>query len=49
MYRYVKMILSIEKLENESDDKTEQRLREALVNSGFSICYITDFKENYNC
>jgi len=48
MYRYIKTIISIEKRDNESDEKTEQRLRELLVDSGFVICYIPEFKENYN-
>ena len=47
MFRYVNIMLAIEKLENESDEKTEQRLREKLVKSGFSVSYNTG-KANYN-
>ena len=47
MYRYVNIILAIEKLEDESDEKTEQRLREKLVKSGFFISHNTE-KANYN-
>ena len=47
MYRYINIMLAIEKLENESDEKTEQRLREKLVKSGFSVSYNAG-KPNYN-
>lgn len=47
MYRYVNIQLAIEKLENESDEKTEQRLREKLVKSGFSVSY-NIIRKNYN-
>ena len=47
MYRYINIMLAIEKLENESDEKTEQRLRESLVGAGFFVSYDTG-KPNYN-
>ncbi len=47
MYRYINIMLAIEKLDGESDEQTEQRLREQLVKSGFSISYNAE-KANYN-